>query len=751
MTSEVNVVITPQEVAVAVSPQTITIEIADPAKIGPQGATGKSNYEIAVDNGFIGTESEWLLTITGPQVEVGPQGIQGIQGIQGLKGDTGPQGPKGDTGDAGVQGIQGVQGLKGDTGATGPQGTNGTDGDDGLSAYQVAVDNGFVGDEEDWLLSLVGETGATGPQGPQGVQGVAGATGPQGPAGANGTNGNDGADGDNGLSAYEVAVANGFVGTESQWLLSLVGPQGETGPAGTNGTNGLNGSDGADGTDGLSAYEVAVANGFVGNEAAWLASLVGATGATGPQGPTGATGANGNDGAAATIAVGTVTTGAAGSSAIITNVGTSSAAVFDFTIPRGDTGASGSGGTVTISSKTGAYTVVDSDLGSVINCTANTFTVSLTAATTIGAGFQCWVWNTSNTASHVITIDPNSTETIDGATTLILRRGEGVQIVCDGTNWQTAGTKKQRLYSENATNNVTRAAVTGSNAVGIGNAAVVSATSAVGIGDGATATGTSSVVIGTGRATTQDSVAIAITDNTTTYGAKTANNAMAIGHLHTCSASYGVAIGGSGNTVSGTASVVAGGSSCSAQSQYSAVVGGINGTTGGGAAAGVVLGGYGVTSNIPGKVAHGCYSNISGGVVQAGHTTLFAVTTTNTATVLCANTSAASASNQLVLSNNQSMSFRGQCVARRKGSELITSTAAWEFAGVIRREANAASTVLVSAVTPTLLAADVDASAWTVAISADTTNGALAVTVTGENSKSIRWVCYIQSTEVIYA
>jgi len=71
---------------------------------------------------------------------------------------------------------------------------------------------------------------------------------------------------------------------------------------------------------------------------------VGATGATGPQGPTGATGATGPagaDGAAATIAVGTVTTGAAGSSATVTNSGTSSAAVFDFAIPQGATGATG--------------------------------------------------------------------------------------------------------------------------------------------------------------------------------------------------------------------------------------------------------------------------------------------------------------------------------------------------------------------------------------------------------------------------
>lgn len=50
----------------------------------------------------------------------------------------------------------------------------------------------------------------------------------------------------------------------------------------------------------------------------------------------------GSTGTAATIAVGTVTTGAAGSSATVTNSGTSSAAIFDFTIPKGDTGSVGS-------------------------------------------------------------------------------------------------------------------------------------------------------------------------------------------------------------------------------------------------------------------------------------------------------------------------------------------------------------------------------------------------------------------------
>ena len=65
---------------------------------------------------------------------------------------------------------------------------------------------------------------------------------------------------------------------------------------------------------------------------------------SGLTGATGATGATGSPGTAATIAAGTTTTGAPGSFASVTNSGTSSAAVFDFAIPRGDVGATGATG-----------------------------------------------------------------------------------------------------------------------------------------------------------------------------------------------------------------------------------------------------------------------------------------------------------------------------------------------------------------------------------------------------------------------
>ena len=96
-------------------------------------------------------------------VELG--GIPGPRGLTGEKGDPGP------TGSPGPQGEPGVPGSKGDPGDAGPTGPQGDPGD---SAYEVAVANGFVGNETQWLASLVG------PQGPKGETGDTGATGNDG-------------------------------------------------------------------------------------------------------------------------------------------------------------------------------------------------------------------------------------------------------------------------------------------------------------------------------------------------------------------------------------------------------------------------------------------------------------------------------------------------------------------------------------------------------------------------------------------
>lgn len=82
---------------------------------------------------------------------------------------------------------------------------------------------------------------------------------------------------------------------------------------------------------GASAYQLAVANGFVGTEAEWLASLDGTDGD------------DGDPGSAATVEIGTVTTLAPGANVTVTNSGTATAAVFDFGIPRGAPGQAGAG------------------------------------------------------------------------------------------------------------------------------------------------------------------------------------------------------------------------------------------------------------------------------------------------------------------------------------------------------------------------------------------------------------------------
>ncbi len=74
-----------------------------------------------------------------------------------------------------------------------------------------------------------------------------------------------------GDSAYQIAVKNGFVGTEAQWLESLKGEKGEKGEAGENGADGQNGANGKDGQNfhldytATDLYNEAVSNGYTGS------------------------------------------------------------------------------------------------------------------------------------------------------------------------------------------------------------------------------------------------------------------------------------------------------------------------------------------------------------------------------------------------------------------------------------------------------------------------------------------------------
>ena len=105
-------------------------------------------------------------------------------------------------------------------------------GKDGKSAYEIAVEYGFVGTEAEWLESLKGvdgKDGVNGKDGCDGRNGVDGLLGKDGKDGADGLPGRDGINGSDGKSAYIIAVEHGFTGTENEWLQSLKGADGKDG------------------------------------------------------------------------------------------------------------------------------------------------------------------------------------------------------------------------------------------------------------------------------------------------------------------------------------------------------------------------------------------------------------------------------------------------------------------------------------------------------------------------------------------
>ena len=210
--------------------------------------------------------------------------------------------PKGDKGETGAQGATGPQGA---AGPVGPQGPVGLAGPQGLPGT-----NGAAGAK--------GDPGPQGPAGPQGEKGAQGETGPQGDPGKAATvmvglvsQGDPGT---------LPSVVNS--GTDTDAIFDFVIPKGDKGDTGSVGPQGPVGPQGETGAKGDP----------------------GPQGPVGPQGETGAQGdpgPQGIPGTAATIRIGTVSQGEPDTSPIITNSGTDTAAVLNFTIPRGEKGDMG--------------------------------------------------------------------------------------------------------------------------------------------------------------------------------------------------------------------------------------------------------------------------------------------------------------------------------------------------------------------------------------------------------------------------
>lgn len=200
--------------------------------------------------------------------------------------------------------------LKGDTEWKFISDLSGAQGIQGLSAYQVAVQHGFEGTEDEWLISLKGEKGETGPKGDKGDTGEKGATGERGPQGLQGERGLQGVQGEKGEPGIQGPV--GPKGEQGeQGIQGIQGPQGEPGPQGPKGDtgSGLNikgeldsesqlPQEGVSGDAWLIAgnlYVFVGENGNVESNPKW--SNVGSIqGPAGPQGPVGPKGEQGEPG-----------------------------------------------------------------------------------------------------------------------------------------------------------------------------------------------------------------------------------------------------------------------------------------------------------------------------------------------------------------------------------------------------------------------------------------------------------------------
>ena len=101
---------------------------------------------------------------------------------------------------------------------------------------------------------------------------------------------------------------------------------------------------------------------------------------------------------------------------------------------------------------------------------------------------------------------------------------------------------------------------------------------------------------------------------------------------------------------------------------------------------------------------------------------------------------------RIVLTNDSSYIFDCDIIARNTGTD--TESSAWNLKFAIRRGTNAASTALIGSATKTVIGQDSGTTGWDVSVTADTTNGRPNISVTGEASKTIRWVANIRMTKV---
>ena len=284
-------------------------------------------------------------------------------------------------------------------------------------------------------------------------------------------------------------------------------------------------------------------------------------------------------------------------------------------------------------------------------------------------------------------------------------------------------------------------------AVAIGRSASATGNQSLGLGFVATATGENATAIQRGLASGSHSFAAHITNSTTSYGAS-GSNSIAMGYLAKATGLRAVAIGYEAQATH-TNTYAIGPNSRATVTNAMAF-----GNDANGAKSNTIAIGTRSYTRAVGHIAFGTGSLVSHGYAQSGMIVIHGRTADATQGALVSDSSLQGmgtpgsnySANQLQVPSYGAIAFDGMIVARGQGSASNTDSAAWKVEGLIRRENAASTTVLVNYVISTIS----NSPNWGIALSADTTNGALSVLVTGQASTNIKWVCTLRSSETVY-
>lgn len=220
-----------------------------------------------------------------------------------------------------------------------------------------------------------------------------------------------------------------------------------------------------------------------------------------------------------------------------------------------------------------------------------------------------------------------------------------------------------------------------------------------------------------------------------------------------------VVAGGTDNKASATSATVGGGEGNTASDTYATVAGGYNNTASASGAA--VLGGGnnvadGIYSSVRGRwgtargvqgadVYGGGQLSESAGATQTTRHLLIQTTTDATPTRVTVDGSVASAANSPLLPNTSTFHARIRVVAHCAAGPYSKS---WTGTALIRRGANAAATAVIGSPVLTSDFGDSGLSTASVAVSADTTDGTLAITATGIAATTIVWLAEVETLEL---